>query len=107
MTDKLFLIELFILLLIPYPIEGGGKGIFKKLEPTFSMSVFNWVDNSGAYSWHTHIYEVSYLTSDIFTSLMFFRIYFVFEAMLVFLPINKLYGKRVCHTEGFSPSFFF
>ena len=40
--DPYFLFELFLLLLIPYPIEAGGQGIFKNLSATFQTSAINW-----------------------------------------------------------------
>lgn len=95
-SDGMFLLEVFILLLIPYPIAGLGKGLLKNLPPTFTMTAFNWVDNSGAYPAHSHIYTVTYEISDIFLCACFLRIYFVFEALLALLPVNMLHGKRLC-----------
>ena len=46
LTDRYFLFELLLLLLIPWPIEGVGKGFFKSLPPTFTMSAINWTMGS-------------------------------------------------------------
>lgn len=59
-SDPLFLFEVFLLLLVPFPVKSLGKGLFKNLQPTFTMTSFNWVDNSGTYSAHSHIYTVEY-----------------------------------------------
>lgn len=103
-TDRYFLFELLLLLLIPLPIEGAGSGFFNFLPPRFTMSAINWTEGSIL---HAQIFIVPYQTTDIFTVLVFFRIYFVFEAIFAFLPFNILYGKRVCQESGFNPGFFF
>lgn len=46
LTDRYFLFELFLLLLIPWPIEGAGKGFFTSLSPRFTMSAINWTMGS-------------------------------------------------------------
>jgi|688.fasta_scaffold221373_2 hypothetical protein len=45
-TDRYFLFELFLLILIPWPIEGVGTGFFKSLPPRFTMSAINWTMGS-------------------------------------------------------------
>lgn len=50
---------------------------------------------------------MTYETTDIFTCLCFLRIYFIIDAIFVWLPINVLYGKRVCRESGVEPNFAF
>ena len=71
------------------------------------MQAINWVDNSGAYSAHTNVYDVEYQTTDIFTAACLCRVYFLVEAVLVVLPINLLFSKRVCQEAGFEPDVIF
>ena len=46
-------------------------------------------------------------TSDVFLALMFLRIYFIIQALIVLSPVNKLYAKRICFEAGFEPNFAF
>ena len=107
MKDPAFIFESFLLILIPYPIQPLGAGIFKFLPNQFTMTAINWgLAKPGDYV-HGEIYIVNYQVTDILTVLCFVRIYFLFEAIMVYMPFNGLYGKRVCKESGFEPDFLF
>ena len=72
------------------------------------MDTINWVDNSGAYPAQSHVYQTPYLLTDFFLAFMFFRLYFLAQAIIVLSPVNnRLYGKRVCKEANFEPNFSF
>ena len=103
MRQPYFWAEVFIVLLFPYPVQ-ADSGF---LQPHFYMQTVNWVDASGAYPAQSHKYDTPYLTSDVFLALMFLRLYFVIQAVIVLSPVNKLYAKRICFEAGFEPTFGF
>jgi hypothetical protein len=91
-----FIIEVFMLALIPYPILGEGEGFLKSVPNRFKSSAINWNGVGPDGLLHGDIYPVNYQTTDILTCLCFVRIYFVADAFFNWLPFNLLYGKRVC-----------
>lgn len=95
-TNGAFLREVFMLLLIPYPIQGYGEGFLKNLPNRFTNTAINWNGVVNGELLHGEIYSVNYQTTDILTCLCFIRIYFVAMAFFNWLPFNLLYGKRVC-----------
>ena len=52
--------------------------------------------------------ETPYFASDMFLAIMLFRFFFIFQALMMFIPTNKkLYGKRICQDFNFEPTFTF
>ena len=87
------------MLFVPLPIKIGGT----IMEDHFvKMECINWVDNSGAYPAQSHIYDTPYKLTDFLLAVMFFRLYFFAQTVIVLSPVNnRLYGKRVCQNSGF------
>jgi len=78
MRNKMFWTDVFLLALIPYPrfhLNESSLWVWKDMAT-------NWVDNSGDYSPHTHVYEVKYHIDDIMVALCLVRIYFILSATM-------------------------
>lgn len=95
LKGKMFWLEVFMLLLIPYPFS-SGTSLFGRVPDNFQQTAINW---AGGSTLHAEVYTVTYKTTDIFTCLCFLRVYFIIDAILVYLPFNLLFGKKVARTN--------
>jgi hypothetical protein len=105
LKDTRFWLEVFFLLLIPYP--NRDFALERVGDRTFTMTAINWVDNTGVNTPHTYEYQVTYMKSDIMTVASFIRIYFVMEAVFILLPLGSLFSKKTCKNSGFNADFTF
>jgi hypothetical protein len=101
LKNKTFWGEVFLLLLMPYPSSNTI------IPYSFNMGTFNWVDNSGAFPAHSHIYQTNYYISDIMLVLMFCRVYFLVEFFIQLSPTTELQGKRLCVARNIEPDMSF
>ena len=102
-TNPYFWLEVILISIFPYPIRTNSG----MLVSYFHEETVNWVDQTGVGIPQAEIYQVPYLTSDVLLAFMFLRFYFIIQGLIVLSPVNRLYGKRICHEAGFKPNFAF
>lgn len=106
MSLPIFWCEIAFMAVTPLPMNNPDS--FFGLKIVY-LNCVNWAGYGGDdYPTGAHVYATPYLTNDIFLGAMFFRFFFVMQALVYTSPPNnKLVGKRVCHEMEIEPTFEF
>jgi hypothetical protein len=112
-----FWVEVIIMAIIPLPTKADSwcNNAIVSIETT------NFIDPNGGNGQYCNddsndlcgpggsgINSTYYYASDFIMALMFLKLYFLAQALVMLSPVNeKLYGKRVCSDYNFNPTFTF